>query len=188
MSLRWMDRYRVKTAGVDQLILLALSIVMIGLWIPRWEGPLDLRWDGAVYYILGTSIAEGKGYRLLHEPGEIQAIQYPPLLPLIAAAPQMALRTSDPVIAGRWLKLFFFVFHAGFILATYFMLKMFVPHWVAFLAALALVLNVQVVFHSNLLFAEIPFGLVTVLFVLCNHRSSKPVHAVIRNDERAYCP
>jgi hypothetical protein len=116
---------------------------------------------------------------LLHEPGEIEAIQYPPLLPLLAAAPQMVLGTSDQVIVGRWLKLFFFCFHAAFVLATYFMLKMFVSRWVAFLGALALLLNVQVVYHSNLLFAEIPFGLVTVLFVLCNRRGGDPVHEVL---------
>ena len=29
----------------------------------------------------GTSIAEGKGYRLLNEPGEIKAVRQPPLLP-----------------------------------------------------------------------------------------------------------
>jgi len=173
------ERSRTKTLKVDQLLLLALSIVIVGLWIPRWAGPLDLRWDGAVYYILGTSIAEGKGYRLLHEPGEIEAIQYPPLLPLMAAAPQMVLKTSDPVIVGRWLKLFFFGFHAAFVLAAYFMLKLFVPRWAAFLGALAVLLNVQVVFHSNLFFAEMPFGLVTVLFVLCNRRSSNRVHEVL---------
>jgi len=173
------ERSRTKTLKVDQLLLLALSIVIVGLWIPRWAGPLDLRWDGAVYYILGTSIAEGKGYRLLHEPGEIEAIQYPPLLPLMAAAPQMVLKTSDPVIVGRWLKLFFFGFHAAFVLAAYFILKLFVPRWAAFLGALAVLLNVQVVFHSNLFFAEMPFGLVTVLFVLCNRRSSNRVHEVL---------
>jgi hypothetical protein len=174
----WMDRHRAKTFTINQLFVLALTIVIVGLWIPRWAGPLDLRWDGAVYYVLGTSIAEGKGYRLLHEPGEIEAIQYPPLLPLLAAAPQMVFGTSDPVVIGRWLKLLFFFFHACFVLATYFMLKMLVPRWVAFLAALALLLNVQVVFHSNLFFTEIPFGLVTVLFVLCNDRSSNPVYEV----------
>jgi hypothetical protein len=72
---RWIDRHRgerSQTFKTDRLLLLALSIVIVGLWIPRWAGPLDLRWDGAVYYVLGTSIAEGKGYRLLHEPGEIE--------------------------------------------------------------------------------------------------------------------
>jgi hypothetical protein len=98
-----MDSYKTKTLKVDQLLLLALSIVIVGLWIPRWAGPVDLRWDGAVYYILGSSIAEGKGYRLLHEPGEIEAGQYPPLLPLLAAAPFLSRMSSwikgtrDPV-------------------------------------------------------------------------------------------
>jgi hypothetical protein len=116
---------------------------------------------------------------LLYEPGEIEAIQYPPLLPLLAAVPQTVLGTSDPMIVGRWLKLFFFVFHASFIFATYFMLKMFVPRWLAFLGALALLLNVQVTFHSNLFFAEMPFGLATILFVLCHRRNSNPLHEAL---------
>lgn len=189
---RWIDRHRVKSnqtlpscvhspAGfkADLLLLLLLSIVIVGLWIPRWAGPLDLRWDGAVYYVLGTSIAEGKGYRLLHEPGEIQAIQYPPLLPLLAAVPQTVLGTSDPVIVGRWLKLFYFFSHASLAFATYFMLKIFVPRWLAFLGVLAFLLNVQATFHSNLFFAEIPFGLATVLFVLCNRRRSNRIHETL---------
>jgi hypothetical protein len=163
----------------DLLVLLALSIVIVGLWIPRMAGPLDLRWDGAVYYVLGTSIAEGKGYRLLNEPGEIEAIQYPPLLPLLAALPQTVLGTSDPLIVGRWLKLFFFLFHAALGFATYFMLRSFVPHWLAFLGALAFLLNVQTTFHSNLFFTEMPFGLVTVLFVLCNRRSSSRINEIL---------
>jgi hypothetical protein len=163
----------------DFLFLLVVSLVVVGLWVPRWAGPLDLRWDGAVYYILGTSIAEGKGYRLLNEPGEIEAIQYPPLLPLLAAVPQIILGTNDPIIVGKWLKLFFFCFYASLMFATYFMLKVFVPRWLAFLGVLAFLLNVQVTFHSNLFFCEIPFGLVTVLFILSNHRSSNWVHETL---------
>src|SRR5262245_48093857 len=51
------------------LVLILLSLL---LWLPRLRGPLDLRYDAGVYYILGTSLAEGKGYRLLNEPGESQ--------------------------------------------------------------------------------------------------------------------
>ena len=65
-----------------------LGLLVVALWLPRTQGPIDLRWDGGVYYVLGTSLAEGKGYRLLNEPGEIQATQYPPLFPLIIAAHQ----------------------------------------------------------------------------------------------------
>jgi hypothetical protein len=49
--------------------LLLLIFLSVGLWLPRLRGPLDLRYDAGVYYILGTSLAEGKGYRLLNEPG-----------------------------------------------------------------------------------------------------------------------
>jgi len=86
----------------DVVIALMLFGIVIVCWLPRFSGPIDLRWDGAVYYILGTSLAEGKGYRLLNEPGEIEAVQYPPLLPLIVAAHQWVLGTNDPVLVGHW--------------------------------------------------------------------------------------
>ena len=72
-----------------------------------------------------------------------------------------------------------FCFHSCFVLATYFMLKMFVPRWLAFAGSLGLLLNVQTIFHSNLFFAELSYGLATVLFVLCYRRSSHPVHETL---------
>ena len=60
------------------ICLTILILIPVGLWLPRLQGPLDLRTDGGVYYILGSSPAQGKGYRLLNEPGEIQAVKYPP--------------------------------------------------------------------------------------------------------------
>jgi hypothetical protein len=53
-----------------------LLLVWLAVWIPRLTGPINLRWDASAYYILGTALAEGKGYRLLNEPGEIHAVQY----------------------------------------------------------------------------------------------------------------
>src|SRR4051812_39380341 len=76
----------------------------VALWLPRTPGPIDLRWDAGVYYILGTSLAEGRGYRLLNEPGQIRAVQYPPLLPAIVAVHERLLGTSDPTIVGIWLR------------------------------------------------------------------------------------
>ena len=38
-------------------------LLAIILWAPRLSGPIDLRWDGGVYYLLGTSLATGHGYR-----------------------------------------------------------------------------------------------------------------------------
>src|SRR6516162_5952121 len=80
----------------DAACLAVLIVVAVLSWIPRLRGPIDLRWDAGVYYVLGTSIANGQGYRLLNEPGQIEAIQYPPGLPALVAAHQIALRSSDP--------------------------------------------------------------------------------------------
>jgi hypothetical protein len=161
------------------LPLVVLSLVVAALWVPRRAGPLDLRWDGSAYYVLGTSLAEGKGYRLLNEPGEIEACQYPPLLPLIAAAPQAILGTSDPVVVGRWLKLVFLGFHAALAIASFLLLDLFAPGWLAFLGALALLLNAQVTFHSNLFFTEIPYALLTVIFVLLSRGNDARVRQAI---------
>src|SRR6266568_8461807 len=93
-----------------------LVVCQILLSVPRLRGPIDLRWDGAVYYILGTSLAQGKGYRLLNEPGEIEAVQYPPLLPALVAAHQRVLGTSDYVIVGSQLRLSYFVLSGAYLL------------------------------------------------------------------------
>src|SRR5213592_435944 len=97
----------------------ALLLLSVFLWLPRLRGPLDLRYDAGVYYILGTSLAEGKGYRLLNEPGEIQAIQYPPLLSLFAAAHQRLAGTSEPAVAGHLLRVSFFAIFLALVVAVY---------------------------------------------------------------------
>ena len=101
----------------ERTVYAILGLLVILLWLPRFQGPIDLRWDGGVYYVLGTSLAEGKGYRLLNEPGEIQANQYPPLLPLIIAAHQLVLGTSDPLVVGRLLRFSSFVAFMAYILS-----------------------------------------------------------------------
>ena len=163
----------------DAVIVLVLFALVIGVWIPRFSGPIDLRWDGSVYYILGTSLAEGKGYRLLNEPGEIEAVQYPPLLPIIVAAHQWILGTSDPFIVGRWLRLSFFLIFAAYILAIYLMLRNFFPLHYAFVGTLVCLFSVQTYFMSDLLFPEIPFALATILFVSCNQNQSRRIYPIL---------
>jgi len=104
--------------GVGIIYFSLLALVLVS-WFPRLSGPIDLRRDASIYYILGTSLAEGKGYRLLNEPGEIEAIQYPPLLSLIVAAHQRILGTSDPILVGRYLRLSFCFLYAIYILLVF---------------------------------------------------------------------
>ncbi|MBA3966949.1 MAG: hypothetical protein H0X47_14495 [Nitrospirales bacterium] len=156
--------------GTGWIYYAVLGLLIVGLWLPRLQGPIDYRWDGGVYYVLGTSLAEGKGYRLLNEPGEIEAIQYPPLLPLIVAVHQKVLGTSDPLLVGVWLRRFFFVTFFAYILSIYMVLKIYLPLNLAFIGTVICLFHSRMYFMSELLFPEILFGLATTSFVLVNQR------------------
>lgn len=152
---------------------------MLICWLPRLEGPLDLRWDGAVYYVLGTSLAEGRGYRLLNEPGEIEANQYPPMLPAVIAAHQRLLGTNDPVVVGRWLRSTYFLVFIIYILAVYFMARSQLPAAYALATALVCLFSPLTYHLSDLCFPEIPFALTTTLFALSNRRSDKRIYGLL---------
>jgi hypothetical protein len=153
------------------LLLLGVSLL---LWAPRLAGPIDLRYDAGVYYITGVALAEGKGYRLLNEPGEIQAIQYPPLLPAIVAVHRSALGTSDPEVLGHALRWTFFLIFNLYAVAVYAMARQYLTAGYAFLTTFITILYPFTFFLSDLLFAEIPFALAATLFVLCNRKSDRP--------------
>lgn len=141
-----------------------LAAITVALWLPRLRGPLDMRYDSGVYYILGTSLAEGHGYRLLNEPGAIEAVQYPPLLPALAAAHQVLLGTNDVAVAGHALRLTMLLLTVTYVVAVFALGRRFLPPGYAFLAALFTAMQPQTVFMSDMFSAEIPYGLVTVLF------------------------
>lgn len=163
---------------LDIVLAAVLAAILAAAWLPRTEGPLDLRWDAGVYYVLGTALAQGKGYRLLNEPGEIRAIQYPPLLPALVAAHQLVLGTDDHAVVGRWLRLTFFLISIGLVVASYALLRAALPARLAFAGALLCLLNPSVLTLSNGLMAEIPFALVSTLFVLAATRKPAPATAL----------
>ena len=148
-----------------ELRLAALIVLLAAaLWAPRLRGPLDLRYDAGVYYILGRSLAEGHGYRLLNEPGAIEAIQYPPVLPAVAALHQLALGTSDPVVVGHALRLTMALLFLGYALASFALARRYLSPGFAFAAALLAILNAQVVFLSDYFAADLPYTAVSLFF------------------------
>ncbi len=144
----------------------AVLLVAVALWVPRLRGPLDLRYDAGVYHLLGTSLAQGKGYRILSEPGAIEAIQYPPLLPALDAAVQWMIGTSDPAATGYALRLVFFVLFIGYTGAVFALARRYLSAPFAFMAALVTLLHVHTTFMSDLLFADFPFAVAGVAFLL----------------------
>src|SRR5215470_19456384 len=92
--------------------------IVILLWVPRLSGPIDLRWDAGVYYVLGTSLTTGQGYRISSEPGAPEAVQYPPLLPAVVALYQRALGSMDPAIVAPWLRVSYATLFLAYALAV----------------------------------------------------------------------
>ena len=157
----------------DGMLLALLIGVSLLWWIPQRRGPIDLRSDGAIYYILGTSLAQGQGYRLLNEPGSIRAVQYPPLLPLIVAAHQKVLATSDVLVVGRWLRAFYVCVSVALTALGYRLARRFLPPGRAFLAGIVCVLALHMWYFAGALYTEVPFALLAVVFVLCARRADR---------------
>ncbi|MBV9010334.1 MAG: hypothetical protein JO354_14405 [Verrucomicrobia bacterium] len=144
----------------------AILVLSLLLWVPRLSGPIDLRWDGGVYYLLGTSLASGEGYRISSEPGSPEAIQYPPLLPLFVALHERVLGTTDPAVVAPWLRRSYALIFVLFGLSLFALARRFSTPALAFVAVALCLCQLMTVFMSDLLFAELPFALLSVCFVL----------------------
>jgi hypothetical protein len=86
-------------------------------------------------------LAEGRGYRLLSEPGKIHALQYPPLLPIIIAAHQRAMHTSDYFNVGSVLRYTYFVLSGLFLLMTYLLARKLLTPFYALLVGMMTALS-----------------------------------------------
>ena len=147
----------------SSVAVIALALL---LWAPRLSGPIDLRWDAGVYYLLGTSLAKGEGYRIASEPGSPKALQYPPLLPALVALHQAALGTTDPTIVAPWLRSSYVALFVIYSLIVLALAKRHLTLGFALAATALCMLHIMTIFLSDLLFAELPFAAVSVLFAL----------------------
>jgi hypothetical protein len=156
----------VRGFGAGHWSSIAVVALALLLWAPRFSGPIDLRWDAGVYYLLGTSLAAGEGYRIPSEPGSPEALQYPPLLPALVALHQWALGATDPVIVAPWLRRTYAALFVVYGLTTLALARVYLRPGLALAATTLCLLHAQTIFLSDLLFSEIPFALVSVGFAL----------------------
>ena len=150
----------------DTSVVVSLVIVATLSWVPRIRGPIDFRWDAAVYYTLGTSIYQHHSYRLLNEPGEIRATVYPPLLPLLVAGHEAALGTTDPIVVGRWLRATFWVILSGYFVVAHLLLRSALPTGWATLGIALCALQWYPYWLSDRCYADLPFAIVAAFFFL----------------------
>jgi hypothetical protein len=162
-----------KRARLEVGLVVMLLLLWLVTWLPRFQGPIDLRWDAAVYYTLGTALADGKGYRLVNEPGEIEAIQYPPGLPAIVALHQLILGTSDPVIVGVALRWFNFVISGVYVAAVYWFLRGRFGPLPGFFGATICALSMNFVWLSDRCYSDVPFLLAATVFMVLARQPSR---------------
>jgi len=79
---------------------------------------------------------------------------------------QSFLGTSDPKVVAPWLRISYATLFLAYALAALALAKKYLPPRFAVLAATLCLLQIQTVFLSDLLFAELPFALVSVVFAL----------------------
>src|SRR2546429_2647899 len=163
----------------DLVIVLLLLGIMIATWLPRMNGPIDLRWDGSVYYVLGTAWAGAKVYRLRNEPGEIEAVQYPPLLAVVIAAHQLVLGTKDYIYVASWLRITYFVISISLVLSVYWLARQYLTGAYALLATCITWLYMYTFYLSDVLYADLPFALVSCLFAIVHRQSRKPPYNIL---------
>src|SRR5262249_3638517 len=132
-----------------EVVIVAIALL---LWVPRLSGPIDLRWDAGVYYLLGTSLAEGHGYRIPSEPGSPKALQYPPLLPAIIALYERTLGTTDPAIVAPLLRKSYAALFVVYGLAVLALARRYLRPLFAVSATALCLLQVMTIFLSDLLF------------------------------------
>ena len=162
----------------DWLCRAVLLLVCIVIWIPRFTGPINFRWDASAYYILGTALSQGHGYRLLNEPGEIEAVQYPPLLPMTVAALQLALGTTDFFKVGCALRFTYFVFSALLLLMSYALARKLLSPTYALIVGVMIAISFSTMLEpSDVLYADLPFAMASVAFLLCQQKSDRPIFA-----------
>jgi hypothetical protein len=172
---------------VDRICAAALILAVSGLWAFRLGGPIDLRWDAGVYYILGTSLYQGKGYRLLNEPGEIRAIQYPPLLPAVVAAHQWLAGDERPAVAGQLLRWTMAGTTVAYVFAAYQVARWWLSPAAALAAALLVAAHWTTLFLSDVCFAEVPFGLACLGFLAANRAGRRWSHEAVTGAMGAAC-
>lgn len=151
------------TSYWPEAIVVALVIL---LWAPRLSGPIDLRWDGGVYYVLGTSLATGHGYRILSEPGSPEALQYPPLLPAIIALCERVLGSTDPAVVAPCLRKLNLTLFVAYAFAVLRLTRRYLTRVAAVAAVTLCLLHFMTIFISDILSVDLPFALVGVVFVL----------------------
>ena len=86
--------------------------------------------------------------------------------------------TNDFLVVGQWLRICYFLLTVSFIVAAYHLARLHLSPEYALAATLVCALYFFVYYCADTLYADIPFALTTVLFVLCDRKAGKIVSGI----------
>src|SRR5439155_13798391 len=89
------------------------------------------------------------------------------------------LGSQDVLIVGHWLRLFYFIISLSLVLSVYYLARQYLASGYALLTAVIVQLYMYTYYLSDVLCADIPFALLTILFVMQNRHTTKPGHGVL---------
>src|SRR5690606_38342402 len=80
--------FKIPTVKILTILYLFIGgIVFFNVYAFTFDGKVDLNGDNIGYFILGNSIAQGKGYSNIHTMEERPANHFPPGYPFIISIP-----------------------------------------------------------------------------------------------------
>lgn len=165
-------------SGIAGKVYALLGLVLVGIIGAYYVGAIDgecmgFTHDDGVYAVAGKSLAEGKGFKLLHVIGEPGQIKYPFIYPLILSVvwlinphypqnlPAMLYVTIAFTLAGCWL-----------IFAWLKQCQKF-PGWLALTVTAIIPANFFFIYFFSALMSEAPYLFLSMLTLWIVHQASQ---------------
>ncbi len=113
--------------------------------------------DDSIYVVLGNSLAEGNGYRMISSPENYVNAEYPPLFPIFIAG--IILVGGNIFI----IKLFIAILAVIGVYSLYLFLKLFFKEKKAFIITVLTGISPLFVFYTHQVMSEVPYFLFSIL-------------------------
>ncbi|MCF8465092.1 MAG: hypothetical protein K9G41_09630 [Flavobacteriales bacterium] len=148
--------------AVVVLYLLIISFVFHGTYDRIFDKKVHLGGDNAGYYILGKSLADGKGYTSIHSKDQVPGNHFPPGYPVLIAS---VMKVFSGKITTIKAANGFYMWAA--LMALFFLFRALTRNiHLSFVACLLAAYNFHLLEYSTIMMSEIPFVLFSTLTLL----------------------
>ncbi|MBY0424886.1 MAG: hypothetical protein K2Q22_04550, partial [Cytophagales bacterium] len=138
-----------------------LSVIFFATYTYIFDPKIGLSGDNIDYYILGKSIATGKGYCNISHPSELPATHFPPGYPFIIS---LLILIKDSIAT---IKIANGLFYLASLILSFFVFKRLSGSTIlAFVTSLIVLLNFNLLSYSTDEMSEIPFLFFATLTVV----------------------